>query len=139
MARPPLGNDRDQIKAVADGVGSIAIVNSYYYFQMLNSDIPAEVKAASGLKIHYPEDVHINMTWLGVTKKGSKNDSVGTLITFLTSKEAQQMYYEENYEFAVNSEVEMDITPPIHEPVDYATLGKYEEEALAIFEEAGWI
>ncbi|MCF6226128.1 MAG: extracellular solute-binding protein, partial [Xanthomonadales bacterium] len=46
MARKPKGGDRDQIKAVAAGQCDIAIVNTYYLGQMLNSNDPKQVKAA---------------------------------------------------------------------------------------------
>ena len=38
LARDPAGGDRDQIKAIAARIGDIAIVNSYYIVNMLNSD-----------------------------------------------------------------------------------------------------
>lgn len=138
MAQTPDGGDRDQIKGIYNGDGNIAILNSYYYHQMLNSSDAEEVKAAESVTMMYPEDVHINMTWLGVTSKGAENSSVDSLISYLTSAEVQQMYYDENYEYALNSEVEMEGVPTSYQPVDFETLGQNKDAALAIFEEAGW-
>ena len=38
LARKPQGGDRDQIKAIAEGVCDISIGNSYYYGKMLDND-----------------------------------------------------------------------------------------------------
>ena len=45
LARDPKGGDRDQIKAIASGVGDLAVVNTYYVGLLLNSENEEEVKA----------------------------------------------------------------------------------------------
>jgi iron(III) transport system substrate-binding protein len=42
FARPPEGGDTDQLKAVAAGVGDIAISNTYYLARLLASEKPEE-------------------------------------------------------------------------------------------------
>lgn len=55
MARTPKGNDRDQVKAIAAGIGDIALVNTYYIGKMLTSSDPEEVKAARQVGIFFPD------------------------------------------------------------------------------------
>lgn len=40
FARDPEGGERDQAKAIAAGIGDVAIMNTYYLGQMLNSEDP---------------------------------------------------------------------------------------------------
>ncbi|MEM9412317.1 MAG: extracellular solute-binding protein, partial [Planctomycetota bacterium] len=53
FARKPQGGDRDQIRAVAAGVGDIAIVNHYYFARMLASEGP-DKEAASSVRLIFP-------------------------------------------------------------------------------------
>jgi len=142
LAREPKGGDRDQIKAIYAGEGSLAVTNSYYYLQMLNSSDPSEVEAANSVKLLFPTDTHINMTWIGLTSSGSENESVEELVKYLTSPEVQTMYVEENKEFPVNSEADtssvdayMNFTT---QDVEFATLGLGKEEVYEIFKISGW-
>lgn len=54
MARPPQGGDTDQIKAVAAGVGDIALVNHYYFARMLASDKPEDKAVVQDLRVFFP-------------------------------------------------------------------------------------
>jgi iron(III) transport system substrate-binding protein len=47
MARPPEGGDTDQLKAVAAGVGDIAISNSYYLARLAASEKPDDKASPS--------------------------------------------------------------------------------------------
>ncbi|HWI64142.1 MAG TPA: extracellular solute-binding protein, partial [Symbiobacteriaceae bacterium] len=64
LARKPEGGDRDQVKAIAAGVGDVAIINTYYYGSMLNSKDQEEVKAAEKVAIMFPNQqttgTHVN-------------------------------------------------------------------------------
>ncbi|MFW5830496.1 MAG: extracellular solute-binding protein, partial [Planctomycetota bacterium] len=71
MARPPQGNDRAQIKAVAAGEADVAIVNHYYHAKMLESDDPEQIAAAKAVAVHFPgqEDgsgAHLNISGAGL-------------------------------------------------------------------------
>lgn len=54
FAQPPMGGDRDQIKAAAAGLCDIAIANTYYLVQMLQSEDPMEQAAANRVLIFWP-------------------------------------------------------------------------------------
>ena len=45
MARRPKGNDRYQVKAVANGIGKIAIANTYYVGKMIGNKDFSEAEA----------------------------------------------------------------------------------------------
>ena len=55
FARNPEGGDRDQAKAIAAGIGDVAIMNTYYFGQMLNSQDSEEVKVAENLGMFLSE------------------------------------------------------------------------------------
>ena len=55
FAHNPEGGDRDQAKAIAAGIGDVAIMNTYYFGQMFNSEDPEEVKVAENLRHILPE------------------------------------------------------------------------------------
>ena len=94
FARDPEGGDRDQAKAIAAGIGDVAIMNTYYFGQMLNSEDPEEVKVAENLRnVFFPNQettgTHVNISGAGVVK-GSKNaENAIKLLEFLTGEEAQ--------------------------------------------------
>ena len=72
MARPPKGNDRDQILAVASGEADVAIVNTYYLGILLNDANPEIQESAKRVGIFFPNQddrgTHINISGAAVTK-----------------------------------------------------------------------
>jgi len=72
MARSPKGNDRDQVKAVANNEGDLAIVNTYYIGKLLNSEDESELKAGNSVGIFFPNQdtsgTHVNVSGIGVAK-----------------------------------------------------------------------
>lgn len=142
FAREPEGGDRDQIKAIYAKEGSIALTNSYYYVQMLNSTEPNVADAAKNCELKFLDDTHINMTWVGQTSKGLENKNIDELITYLTSKDVQSYYAEKNGEFPVNKNADYgyfkDFKDLKFQPVNFETLGSHKSKAQEIFNQAGW-
>lgn len=147
MARTPKGGDRDQVKAVAAGEGDIAIVNSYYVGNMLNSEDPEEVATAQKVGLFFPnqEDrgTHINVSGAGVAKYAPNKENAIKFITFLVSEEAQKIFAHSNYEYPINIKV----TPAQtlqewgsfkEDNLDLTKLGENNKKAVLIFDEAGW-
>lgn len=70
LARKPQGGDRDQIKAVAEGVCDVAIGNSYYYGVMLQDEEQRPI--AEQVRIVFPNDdgrgTHINISGIALTQ-----------------------------------------------------------------------
>lgn len=147
MARSPKGNDRDQVKAVVGGEGDIAIVNTYYIGNMLNSDNPEEVKAAEAVGIFFPNQegrgTHINVSGAGVARYAPNKENAIKFIEFLISKEAQEVFANSNYEYPVNPIVKP--APLLQEWGEFkedsltlSKLGEFNKKAVLIFDEAGW-
>lgn len=147
MAREPKGGDRDQIKAIASEVGDIAVVNTYYVGLLLNSENPEEVKAGERVGIYFPNQEgrggHINISGIGVTKYSPNKENALKFIEFLTSKEIQEFYAATSFEYPVHQEVAPDSTIAAWgdfkiDNLEYAQKPELLEEAIRIFDEAGW-
>ena len=86
MATSPKGGDRDQIRAVAAGVGDVAIANSYYYGKMLTSNDASDVVAAGKVGILFPNQqttgTHVNIRGGGVTKYAKNKANAVKLLEF---------------------------------------------------------
>lgn len=147
FARDPAGSDRDQVKAIAAGIGDLAIVNTYYIGVLLNSDKPEEVEAGKKVGIIFPNQAdrgtHINVSGAGITKYSKNKDNAVKLLEYLVSDNAQKKFAEGNYEYPVKANV------PVSEllkswgtfkedTLDMNMLGKNNAAALKIFDKGGW-
>ncbi|MDZ4910684.1 extracellular solute-binding protein, partial [Clostridium perfringens] len=90
FARQPEGNDRDQVKAIAAGEGELAIVNTYYVGQMLNSQAQEEVKAAKKVEVFFPENTHVYVSGVVLSKYSKNEENALKFIEFLTEEKAQE-------------------------------------------------
>lgn len=147
MARTPAGGDRDQVKAIAAGLGDIAIVNSYYIGNMIESDDQSDKDAAATISILYPNQddrgTHINVSGAGVAKYSKNKENAIKFIEFLTSKKAQGLFSESNYEYPVNPEVEASKLLKSwgefkEDDINLSKLGEYNTEAVKLFNKVGW-
>lgn len=147
FARDPEGGDRDQAKAIAAGVGDVAIMNSYYFGQMLNSEDPAEVEIAEGLGLFFPNQettgTHVNISGAGVVKTSKNKENAVKLLEFLSAPEAQGTFAEANYEYPVNEEVEpselLNSWGEFKEQdIPLSALGDNNAKAILLFNEVGW-
>ena len=147
MAREPKGGDRDQVKAIAAGQGSVAISNSYYIGKMLTSDDQAEIDAGKRVKVVFPNQqgrgTHINISGGGVAKHAPNRENAIRFLEYLSSTEAQKVFAEANYEYPVKADVAW--APLLQQwgtfktdALDLEALGKYNAEAVTIFDKAGW-
>ncbi|CAA0125048.1 Iron uptake protein A1 [Halioglobus japonicus] len=147
FARPPQGGDRDQIKALATGQCDVALVNSYYYGAMLQSDDAEERAAADKVAVFFPNQdgrgTHINVSGAGVTKSAKNIEAATALIEFLAGPEAQQWYAETNNEYPANSEVEASALLESWgdfkaDSVDVTELGRLNAQAVMAMDRANW-
>ena len=147
MAQDPKGGDRDQIKAIASGVGDVAVVNTYYVGLMLNSENEEEVKAGQRVGIYFPNQDgrggHINISGVGVTKYAPNKANAIKFIEFLTSEDIQKFYAAESFEYPVHKDVAADSTIAAWgafkiDNLDYAKNPDLLNEAVKIFDEVGW-
>lgn len=147
FARNPMGGDRDQIKAVAAGQCKLALVNTYYLAGMLESNIAAEVKAASKVALFWPNQAgrgaHVNISGAGVTRSAKHRDAAIRLLEFLVSDAAQQWYSKTNHEYPIRAGVSISDTLKrwgefTADELNLTLLGKYNTEAVRLMDRAGW-
>jgi len=147
LARPPQGNDTDQILDVAAGVGDVAIVNTYYIGRLLNDTDPASRELAARVGVFFPNQgdrgTHMNVSGAGVTTHSPNPDNALRLIEFLVGEEAQQLFAEAAFEYPVRPGVEW--APTLREwgdfqpdTLDLAALGEFNNAAVQAFDRAGW-
>lgn len=147
MARVPSGNDRDQMKAVAAGMGDLAVVNTYYVGKLLNSKKNAEVEVGKLMGVFFPNQktrgTHVNISGAGVVKYSKNKANAIKLLEFLASPKAQNLFAKANYEYPVNPTVEpsdllkswgtfKEDTTPLE------AFGKNNAKAVKIFNQVGW-
>jgi len=147
MARKPKGGDRDQVKAVAAGQCDIAVVNTYYLGQMINSNDPKEVAAANQVSVFWPNQsdrgAHINVSGIAVTKAAKNKENAIKLMEFLLSKESQTWYAETNNEYPVLADAPWSDTlktwGEFHgDGLNLTKLGDLNTQAIRIMDRAGW-
>lgn len=152
LARPPQGGDRDQIKAVAAGEGKIALVNSYYYALLLNSNVPEERAAAEATEIYFPNQnpaegeltgAHINVSGAGVVAASDSPEIAQQFIEWLSAPEAQEIYAELNQEYPVNPAVTPSVTLQgfgtfIEDTTPLGDYAAHVREALLMTDRSGW-
>jgi iron(III) transport system substrate-binding protein len=147
MARPPEGGDTDQLKAVAAGVGDIAISNTYYLARLLASDKPEDRAVGEKLAVFFPNQgdrgTHVNISGAGVLKNAPNKDNAVKLLEFLVSPEAQRYFADISFEYPVNPEVK---PHPVlaafgefkQDTLNAATFAANSLEASKIMDRAGW-
>lgn len=149
MARVPAGNDRDQMKAVAAGIGDLAIVNTYYVGKLLNSKKQKEVIVGKKMGVFFPNQgvgergTHINISGAGVVKYSKNKQNAITFMEFLVSPKAQELFAKANYEYPVNKKVEAsDLLKSWGEFKEDKTplesFGKNNANAVKVFNNVGW-
>ena len=147
MARPPQGSDRDQVRAVAKGLGDVAIVNTYYIGLLATSEEAADREAAEAVTIFFPNQegrgTHVNVSGAGVTKASRNKEAAVKLLEFLVSDEAQKSFSQATYEYPVVEGVEWSDLQQgwgkfKADDLNLSKLGEFNEEAVMIFNKAGW-
>lgn len=147
FARPPQGNDTDQIRDVAAGVGDLALVNSYYLGRLLHSEEDASRTLAERIGIVFPNQqgrgTHINVSGAGVTRHAPNRANAIRLLEFLVSHEAQTQFAVENFEYPVR--VDVPLSPTLsgwgsfrEDGIPLNRLGELNNEAVRVFDRAGW-
>lgn len=147
MARSPKGSDRDQMKAVAAGVGDLAIVNTYYVGKLLTSPDSLERAVGQQMGIFFPNQkgrgTHINVSGAGVAKYAPNKANAIKFIEFLSSEAAQEIFSSSNFEYPVNPKVNP--SPLLQswgifkeDKLSLSTLGALNKSAVLLFDQVGW-
>ncbi len=147
MARTPSGGDTDQIKAVAAGVGDVAVANSYYLARLLTSEDPEDRRVAAQVAPFFPDQdgrgTHVNVSGAGVTRSSKNRDNAVRLIEFLSEDDAQRLLTETNGEYPVKPGVPWSATLQSWgefkaDTLDLTRLGELNDEAVRIADRAQW-
>lgn len=147
MAREPKGGDTDQLLAIGEGLGSLAIANSYYIGKLMASDEPEKQKAKTVIGVVFPtigaHGTHVNISGGGVAKHAKHVPEAIALLEFLSGDEAQRSFAEGNKEYPVKLGI-----PPAAElaafgafqrdSLNLEALGRLNADAVKVFDEAGW-
>lgn len=148
FARKPQGGDRDQIRAAAAGQCKIAVANTYYLANMLsNQGNASDYSAAQKMTVIWPNQAdrgaHINVSGAGVLKHAPNPDNALTLIEFLASDKAQEIYANVNFEYPVNKDVKQHSLLSAwgdfkaHQ-ISLEQLGVNNPRAVRLMDRAGW-
>jgi len=147
MAHEPKGNDRYQVKAIANGIGGIAIANTYYIGKMVDNKDVSQADAVKKVKIVFPKfekgGTHINVSGAGVAKYAPNKENAIKFIEFLASPDAQKLFAEGNFEYPVLKGVESSKIVKSwgnfkDDTISINTLGENNKLAVKIFDKAGW-
>ncbi|MFU2080565.1 Fe(3+) ABC transporter substrate-binding protein [Avibacterium endocarditidis] len=108
LAQKPQGGDRDQVKAIKEGVCDYSLGNSYYYGKMLEDE--KQKSWAEAAYINYPNQetvgTHMNISGVVVAKYAPNKDNAVKLVEFLSGDKAQHLYAELNHEYPVKPSVQ---------------------------------
>ncbi|MBP4132899.1 Fe(3+) ABC transporter substrate-binding protein [Gallibacterium anatis] len=108
LAQKPQGGDRDQVKAIKEGVCDYSLGNSYYYGKMLEDE--KQKSWAEAAYINYPDQqtvgTHMNISGVVIAKYAPNKNNAVKLVEFLSGDKAQHLYAELNHEYPVKPSVE---------------------------------
>jgi iron(III) transport system substrate-binding protein len=147
MARSPSGGDTDQIKAVAAGAGDVAVVNTYYLALLAESSDGEERRVAEQIGAFFPNQdsygTHVNVSGAGVTRSSRNVGNAVRLLEFLSGDEAQGLFAEANQEYPVKAGIPWSKTLAgwgefRADTLDLTLLGELNDQAVQIFDRAGW-
>lgn len=148
MARNPQGGDTDQIRAIAAGECSIAIVNHYYWVRLGASDSEADQQVAASTAFLFPEfsegsGSHVNITGAAVTATADDLALAEEFMTFLLTETGQSYLTRETKELPLTDGAPLpdgvDALPSFT-PSDTALdiYGENQADAQRLFDLAGW-
>ena len=147
MARPPEGGDTDQLKAVAAGVGDVAISNTYYLARLKASKKPEEQAIGEQLAVFFPNQgdrgTHVNVSGAGVLKSAPNQGNAVKLIEYLAQPESQRYFADISLEYPANPAVKPD---PVlaawgefkQDELNPTLFAKNSAEAAMITDRCGW-
>ncbi len=147
FARQPQGNDKAQIEAVAAGVGSLALANTYYLAGYAEDKDPAKRAIYSEVGVIFPDQkgrgAHVNISGGGLIKTAPNRQAAIRFLEYLSSNEAQTFFAQGNNEYPVVAGVKLD--PNLARfgnfKADTASVADYGPnlaKAVALMNRVGW-
>ena len=150
FSRPPKGNDRAQILAVAAGEAEYAIANTYYLALMLSGKKGEEQKkAAEKILPYFPNQkdrgTHMNISGAGILKYAPNKKNAIKLLEFLLTESSQTHIVNNTFEYPIIKGVEpnkliaqfgTNFKQDLN--INVSVFSKRQPEALKIMTESGW-
>jgi len=145
LARKPQGNDRAQVKAIKEGLCDVSLGNSYYLGKMLQDE--NQVAWANAVNLNFPNQqdrgAHINVSGAVITRYAPNKQAAETLLTFLSSEKAQQLYAELNMEYPVKpgvpaSELVQSWGEFKADELPLTTIARHRSDALKLVDRVGF-
>lgn len=147
LARAPEGGDRSQAKAVAAGVGDLAVMNTYYIGQMSISLDEEDTQAFKKLGVFFPNQqstgAHVNISGAGIARHAPNKGNAVKLLEFMTGAEGQSLLVEQSFEYPVNPQATMPVL--LREwgtfkaqPYTFGDMARHTDDVARIFAQAGW-
>ncbi len=141
LAEPVFSNDTKLMEALAQGTGSVGIVNSYYFGRLKRNkpDLP--------LALFWPDQqgggVHVNVSGAGMTAAAKHVAEATRLLEWLASEEAQRAFADANMEYPADPAVVPD--PFVaswgnfkQSPMNLAKAGELQAESIKLMDRAGY-
>jgi len=148
FAREPEGNDTAQIKAVAAGLGDVALANSYYLVRLGKSEDPADQEVFEKVGAFFPNQsgrgTHVNISGAGMLNTAPNAAGAIAFLEYLSTPRAQEFFAQGNNEYPVVEGTEME---PVlaslgdfkEDEVNVEAYGSRAEEAVQLMDRAGWV
>lgn len=109
LAHRPKGNDRDQVRAIAEGECDLAVVNSYYQGMMLANEEQRPWALAAA--VFFPDQdeggAFILRSGAGLTTATDNQTEATKLLEFLTDDDAQRYFAEALFAYPVKADVSL--------------------------------
>ncbi|WP_243436243.1 extracellular solute-binding protein [Acanthopleuribacter pedis] len=141
LAQPVYSSDTKLLEALAEGAGSVGIVNTYYLGRLLkkNPDLP--------LAVFWPDQkgsgVHINISGAALTAHPKNEANALRLMEWMAGPKAQAMLAQGNMEYPVTDEAK-----PAPEVIAWGTFkqnelnltkaGELQADAIRLMDRAGY-
>jgi iron(III) transport system substrate-binding protein len=147
FARPPQGNDTNQIEAIAAGIGDLALVNTYYLAKLAEAKEPARREIFNQVGVFFPDQkgrgAHVNVSGGGLVKTAPNKQAGIKFLEYLASPSAQAFFSQGNLEYPVVAGVKLD---PIlqkfgsfkADTANVADYGPNLAKAVQVMNRAGW-
>ena len=142
LARPPQGNDRAQIRGVANGECTLGLGNSYYLGVMQNNpDDKVFAEKVQPLFLTFKEaGTHVNLSGAFITAHSPRAEMAQQLLEFMLTVESQTFYASGNHEYPVNAQASTvaagwkDLKP---DSASFSDIVKNRQAALTLVQDVG--
>ncbi len=141
LATQPFSNDTKAMEAIVAGQCDVAIVNTYYFGRLQNTD--PEIPLALFWPNQASTGVHVNISGAGVTAHAKHPEAAVALLEWLSGPTAQAMFAGLNMEYPANPEVSVDERVAAwgdfkQDTINVSEAGKLQTEAVMLMDRAGY-